>query len=161
MGLLRRATRPWVAGPRTSTSRKHAAEGTTNPRVQKHGHKRTYAGAHVCELPFRTPGDNDQTPWTFAVPSPATGPIPVIDGGATDVNATTGSNAVLTNNGTSCPRGNCTTLWSMTCPSERGSFANRTGDSVTITIGANNTFDVDAAGATEPFNCEERAGLGT
>lgn len=84
--------------------------------------------------------------------NPTNGPIPVINDGATDVNVTAGGNAALNNNGTTCS-GACTTFWDLSCPDERGSFVNRSGDSIIITVGSNPSFDVDAAGATAPFNC--------
>lgn len=62
----------------------------------------------------------------------------------------------LSSNGSSCPWGGCTSYWSLTCPDGRGSFANRSGDAVTITVSSigNGSADVSVAGAKAAFNCE-------
>lgn len=85
--------------------------------------------------------------------NPNAGPEPAINGGAGAANATSGGSAVFTNAGTVCFTGNCTTYWSMQCPDGRGAFTNRTGDSITVTVGGNSSYDVDAAGAAGTFNC--------
>lgn len=94
-----------------------------------------------------------QTPVALVI-NPTNGPEPVINNGAAEINATGTSSVTLTNAGTSCPGGNCTTTWALSCPDDRGSFANRTGSSISVSVGSGGSFDIDTAGATEPFNCE-------
>lgn len=85
------------------------------------------------------------------------GPTPVVNNG-TDrivvVNTTAGGSGHFDNSGTTCPAGGCTTYWSLSCPEGRGSFVNRTGNSITVTTGTSNSADVNTAGATSPFICE-------
>lgn len=88
--------------------------------------------------------------------NPLPPPAPVINDGEPEVVAPAGSAASFNNSGTSCPGGGCTTLWDLQCPDERGGFSNRTGDSIDITIGGDDGFDVNAAGAQDPFNCESK-----
>lgn len=78
---------------------------------------------------------------------------PVINDGMAEVSALPGTSPVFNSNGTSCPTGNCSSLWALSCPNSRGSFANRTGDSITVAIGRNSSYDVNAASASGPFNC--------
>lgn len=84
------------------------------------------------------------------------GPTAVVNAGSAGATPVpTNGAATLTNNGTACPRGGCTTYWDLACPGGRGSFVNRTGDAVTITVGASNgSADVFVAGAMAVFNCE-------
>lgn len=90
--------------------------------------------------------------------NPATGPEPVINDGAGEVNVTAGGSGgvALNNSGTTC-FGVCTTFWDLSCPDGRGSFANRSGDSILVTIGGNSSYDVDVAFAPAAFSCEARA----
>lgn len=90
--------------------------------------------------------------------NPVDGPTPVVNGGVAAVNATAGTSPVLNSDGTVCPGGDCSTFWSLSCPDGRGSFANRSGNSVTVTTGGNSSYNVNTAGASQPFNCELRAG---
>lgn len=94
-------------------------------------------------------------------PVPTLDPVPAINNAsAAEVNTTAGSAAVFNNNGTECP-GNCTTLWSLTCPGGRGAFANRTGDAIAVTTGGNNSYDVNTAGAGGGFSCESGGARGS
>lgn len=96
---------------------------------------------------------NSSDPVTLLI-NPANGPEPVINNGTAEINATGVSSVTLTNEGTSCPAGNCTTTWALSCPDDRGSFSNRTGSSISVSVGSGGSFDIDTTGATEPFNCE-------
>lgn len=65
-----------------------------------------------------------------------------------------GAEILLNDAGTSCVGGGCTTRWSLSCPNSRGSFVNHTGGSVSISVGRNSSFTINANGATTHFNCE-------
>lgn len=100
-------------------------------------------------------GRNDTSTSTVGIfINPLPPPDPVINDGGADVVAPAGSAAQFNDSGTSCPGGGCTTYWDLSCPNERGAFTNVSGSSIAITIGRDDSFDVNAEGATDPFNCE-------
>lgn len=95
----------------------------------------------------------------YAMPAPSAAIGPVITNTLGSVNVTAGGAAALTNDGSLCPSGNCTTLWSLACPQNRGFFANRTGANISVTTGGNGSHDVNTAGlwVNETISCEQCA----
>lgn len=82
-------------------------------------------------------------------------PLPRINNGE-PVSSTVelGAQIMLEDAGTSCPGEGCTTRWSLSCPNSRGSFVNRTGGNVAISVGRDSSSTINVNGATTHFNCE-------
>lgn len=69
---------------------------------------------------------------------------------------TANATATFNDDGTTCSFGPCVTSWYLDCPDGRGSFADRTGNAISVTTGDGVGVDVNTTGASQPFNCEYR-----
>lgn len=97
---------------------------------------------------------NNQLVQLLINPTPA--PSAAIGNGA-PVNLTAGDSMGFNSNASTCPTGNCTTMWSLACPPNRGGFDNRTSNHITVTTGGVRGVDVNTTGLripTDTIACE-------